>query len=144
MREKKKQQQRGKSASQTNQDMSLTVCDTRIWDERDCDQDKRRIRAPAVTGLTRTIDWPGDWSRLRGAEACLRHAASLACCRFRLPRVEALIGNGNEVFARYLAHTMNGKSFRIVEYFRLKDGKVEALECYFGGHSTFPSAVSKS
>jgi hypothetical protein len=58
--------------------------------------------------------------------------------------VEALIGNGNEVFARYLAHTMNGKSFRIVEYFRLKDGKVEALECYFGGHSTFPSAVSKS
>jgi ketosteroid isomerase-like protein len=59
--------------------------------------------------------------------------------RFDLERV---FGNGNEVFAKYLCHTKNGKSFRNVEYFRLRDGKVESLECYFGGKSTFPSAVS--
>jgi ketosteroid isomerase-like protein len=59
--------------------------------------------------------------------------------RFDLERV---VGSGNEAFVKYLCHTKNGKSFRNVEYFRLRDGKVEALECYFGGKSTFPSAVS--
>ena len=61
--------------------------------------------------------------------------------RFDLERV---VGSGNEVFVKYLCHTKNGKSFRNVEYFRLRDGKVEALECYFGGKSTFPSAVSNA
>ena len=56
--------------------------------------------------------------------------------------LEQLFGRGNEAFAKYLCHTKNGKSFRNVEYFRLRDGKVEAIECYFGGKSTFPSAVS--
>jgi ketosteroid isomerase-like protein len=61
--------------------------------------------------------------------------------RFDLERV---FGSGNEAFVKYLCHTKNGKSFRNVEYFRLRDGKVETIECYFGGKSTFPSAVSKS
>jgi ketosteroid isomerase-like protein len=56
--------------------------------------------------------------------------------------LELMAGSGNEVFAKYLCHTKNGKSFRNVEYFKVRDGKVEALECYFGGKSTFPSAVS--
>jgi ketosteroid isomerase-like protein len=60
--------------------------------------------------------------------------------RFDLERVS---GTGNEAFVKYLCHTKNGKSFRNVEYFRLRDGKVETIECYFGGKSTFPSAVSK-
>jgi ketosteroid isomerase-like protein len=56
--------------------------------------------------------------------------------------LEQLFGSGDEAFAKYLCHTKNGKSFRNVEYFRLRDGKVESIECYFGGKSTFPSAVS--
>jgi ketosteroid isomerase-like protein len=56
--------------------------------------------------------------------------------------LEQVFGRGNEAFVKYLCHTKNGKSFRNVEYFRLRDGQVEALECYFGGKSTFPSAVS--
>ena len=60
--------------------------------------------------------------------------------RFDLERVFA---SGNEALVKYLCHTRNGKSFRNVEYFRLRDGKVETIECYFGGKSTFPSAVSK-
>ena len=60
--------------------------------------------------------------------------------RFDLERV---YGSGNEAFVKYLCHTKNGKSFRNVEYLRLRDGKVESIECYFGGKSTFPSAVSK-
>ena len=59
--------------------------------------------------------------------------------RFELERV---IGNGNDAFVMYLCRTKNGKTFRNVEYFRLSDHKVEAIECYFGGRSSFPSAVS--
>jgi ketosteroid isomerase-like protein len=59
--------------------------------------------------------------------------------RFELERV---IGNGNDAFVMYVCRTKNGKTFRNVEYFRLSDHKVEAIECYFGGPSSFPSAVS--
>jgi ketosteroid isomerase-like protein len=59
--------------------------------------------------------------------------------RFELERV---IGNGNEAFVMYLCRTKNGKTFRNVEYFRLRDNRVEAIECYFGALSSFPSAVS--
>ena len=60
--------------------------------------------------------------------------------RFDLERV---VVNGNEAFVKYLCHTKNGKSFRNVEYLRFQAGKLESVECYFGGKSTFPSAVSK-
>jgi ketosteroid isomerase-like protein len=59
--------------------------------------------------------------------------------RFELERI---IANGNDAFVKYLCRTKNGKSFRNVEYFRLRDEKVEAIECYFGERSSFPSAVS--
>jgi hypothetical protein len=57
--------------------------------------------------------------------------------------LQCLIARGNEAFAKYLCYTKNGKSFQNVEYFRLRDRKIETLECYFGGKDTFPSAVSK-
>lgn len=56
--------------------------------------------------------------------------------------LERVLTSGNEAFVKYLCTTTNGKSFRNVEYLRLKDGKVEALECYFGG-AGYPSAASK-
>ncbi len=59
--------------------------------------------------------------------------------RFELERV---IGNRNDAFVKYLCRTKNGKSFRNVEYLRVTDEKVEAIECYFGEESSFPSAVS--
>lgn len=58
---------------------------------------------------------------------------------FDLVRVS---GSGNEAFVLYVCRTKNGKSFRNVEYLRLRDDKVEAIECYFGSQSSFPSAVS--
>ena len=56
--------------------------------------------------------------------------------------LECVITSGNEAFVKYLCHTTNGKSFRNVEYLRISDGKLEALECYFGGPG-YPSAASK-
>lgn len=59
--------------------------------------------------------------------------------RFDLQRV---FGSGNEAFVMYVCRTKNGKTFRNVEYFKLRDDKVAAIECYFGAQSSFPSAVS--
>ena len=59
--------------------------------------------------------------------------------RFDLKHV---IGTGNEAFVMYVGHTTNGKTLRNVEYLRLRDEKVEAIECYFGAPNNFPSAVS--
>ncbi len=56
--------------------------------------------------------------------------------------LERVMVGGNEAFVKYLCHTTNGKSFRNVEYLRISDSKLEALECYFGAQSNFPSAVS--
>lgn len=48
----------------------------------------------------------------------------------------------NDAFVKYLCHTKNGKSFRNVEYLRIKGGRLISIECYFGAQSSFPSAVS--
>jgi ketosteroid isomerase-like protein len=56
--------------------------------------------------------------------------------------LQRVYGSGNEAFVMYVCHTKNGKTFRNVEYFRLKEDKVEAIECYFGAQSSFPSAVT--
>ena len=53
-----------------------------------------------------------------------------------------LSGTDNEAFVMYVCHTTNGKSFQNVEYIQLRDDKVKSVECYFGGKSSFPSAVS--
>jgi len=53
-----------------------------------------------------------------------------------------VFGSGNEALVMYVCRTKNGKALRNVEYLRLKDDKVEAIECYFGAKSSFPSAVS--
>jgi hypothetical protein len=59
--------------------------------------------------------------------------------RFDLKQV---IGTDNEAFVMYICHTTNGKTFQNVEYFQFRDNKVKGVECYFGGKSSFPSAVS--
>jgi ketosteroid isomerase-like protein len=56
--------------------------------------------------------------------------------------LERITTSASDAFVKYLGHTKNGKSFRNVEYFRIKSGKFESLECYFGAQSNFPSAVS--
>jgi hypothetical protein len=59
--------------------------------------------------------------------------------RFDLLRV---FGSGDEAFVMYVCLTKNDKTFRNVEYLRLKDEKIEAIECYFGAQSSFASAAS--
>ena len=57
--------------------------------------------------------------------------------------LERIATGAEDAFVKYLCHTTNGKLFRNVEYLRIKNGKLESIECYFGAQSSFPSAVSK-
>ncbi len=56
--------------------------------------------------------------------------------------LEQVATGADDAFVKYLCHTRNGKSFRNVEYLRIKNGKLLSIECYFGAQSSFPSAVS--
>ena len=56
--------------------------------------------------------------------------------------LERITTGAEDAFVKYLGHTKDGKSFRNVEYLRIKDGKLQSIECYFGEQSSFPSAVS--
>jgi hypothetical protein len=57
--------------------------------------------------------------------------------RFEL---ESVVVHGNEAFVKYLCRTTKGTTFRNVEFFRFADGKIGAVECYFGGKLGYPSA----
>ncbi len=56
--------------------------------------------------------------------------------------LERLTSRDDWAFVKYRCRTMNGKSFRNVEYLQFTGGKIAAIECYFGAPSSFPSAVS--
>jgi ketosteroid isomerase-like protein len=56
--------------------------------------------------------------------------------------LERIATGAEDAFVKYLCHTTNGKSFQNVEYLRIKNGKLQSIECYFGAQSSFPSAVS--
>ena len=57
--------------------------------------------------------------------------------------LERIATGSDDAFVKYLCYTTNGKSFRNVEYLRIKNGRLQSIECYFGAESSFPSAVSK-
>jgi SnoaL-like domain len=60
--------------------------------------------------------------------------------RFDLKHVS---GAGNDAFVMYIGHTTSGKTFRNVEYLRLKGEQLQAVECYFGAQNSFPAGVNK-
>ena len=53
----------------------------------------------------------------------------------------AMAENGDQVFAKYLCHTVGGNSFRNVELIRVRNGKIASIECYFGSTLGYPTAV---
>lgn len=55
--------------------------------------------------------------------------------------LEQVFVRGDEAFVRYVCRTRSGKSFRNVEYHQLKERRIEAIECYFGGPG-YPSAAN--
>jgi hypothetical protein len=56
--------------------------------------------------------------------------------------LELVAVKNDEALVKYFCRTMNGKSFRNVEYLRVRNQRIATIECYFGGKLTYPSAVS--
>jgi ketosteroid isomerase-like protein len=56
--------------------------------------------------------------------------------------MELLMAQGDDVLVKYLCHIKGGKSFRNVEYHRLRNQRIASIECYFGGQMTYPSSVA--
>jgi hypothetical protein len=53
-----------------------------------------------------------------------------------------LFAKGDEAFAQYVCHLVNGKTISNVEFFQLKNGRIEFLDCYFGGRAGYPTATN--
>lgn len=56
--------------------------------------------------------------------------------------LQQIAGNGNDAFVMYVAQLENGKKIENIEYFRIRDGKVQSVRCYFGQQNSYPSAQS--
>jgi len=46
--------------------------------------------------------------------------------------IEKVIENETEAFVKYESWTTSGKSYTSAEYFRFRNGKIEAIEVFFG------------
>ena len=57
--------------------------------------------------------------------------------RFELDKI---IVNGDSAFVIYNGWTTDGKLFRNSDYFKLKDGKIVAYECFFGPGINYPNS----
>src|SRR5215469_2983806 len=56
--------------------------------------------------------------------------------------LQEIAGNGNDALVMYVARIKNGKKIENVEHFRMRDGKVESVRCYFGQQNSYPAAVT--
>jgi ketosteroid isomerase-like protein len=54
--------------------------------------------------------------------------------------VDKVVMNGDEAFIATNGYTTDGKLFRNGEYFKLKDGKIMAYECFFGPGVNYPNS----
>jgi ketosteroid isomerase-like protein len=54
--------------------------------------------------------------------------------------LEKIVVNGDDAFVICNGWTNDGKLFRNGDYFRLKDGKIRAYECFFGPGINYPNS----
>jgi ketosteroid isomerase-like protein len=55
--------------------------------------------------------------------------------------LQQIAGKGNDAFVMYVAQIKGGKTIENVEHFTIRDGKVAAVRCYFGGQNSYPAGV---
>lgn len=56
--------------------------------------------------------------------------------------LQQIAGSGDDAFVMYVLHIKNGKQVENIEYFRMRDGKVASVRCYFGQQNSYPAAQS--
>jgi len=54
--------------------------------------------------------------------------------------LEKVVVSGDDAFVISNGWTNSGKSFRNTDYFKVKDGKIAAYECFFGPGISYPNS----
>ncbi len=54
--------------------------------------------------------------------------------------IDKVVINGDNAFVIYNGWTTDGKLFRNSDYFKFKDGKISAYECFFGPGISYPNS----
>ncbi len=54
--------------------------------------------------------------------------------------IVAIMSSGDQVFIKYVGHTVGGHIFRNVELHRIRGGRIASVECYFGDLKGYPTA----
>jgi hypothetical protein len=62
------------------------------------------------------------------------------CNNIKRFEVDKFVINGDEAFVSTNGYTNAGKLFRNGEYFKIKDGKIIAYECFFGPGVNYPNS----
>jgi ketosteroid isomerase-like protein len=62
---------------------------------------------------------------------------------FKSIDVEQLTMNGDDVIVIQNGYTTSGKYIRNLDYFKVKDGKIMAYECFFGPGINYPTNTGK-
>jgi ketosteroid isomerase-like protein len=68
-------------------------------------------------------------------ERCWPNAYKIKRCE-----LEKVVVQGDNAFVIYNGWTTEGKLFRNSDYFKLKDGKISAYECFFGPGVNYPNS----
>ncbi len=68
-------------------------------------------------------------------ERCWPNAYKIKRCE-----LDKIVVSGDSAFVIYNGWTTDGKLFRNSDYFKLKDGKIIAYECFFGPGINYPSS----
>jgi hypothetical protein len=62
------------------------------------------------------------------------------CYKIKSFEITQSVMNGDDAFVITNAWTTDGKLFRNSDYFKLKDGKITAYECFFGPGINYPNS----
>jgi ketosteroid isomerase-like protein len=68
-------------------------------------------------------------------ERCWPNAYKIKRCE-----LDKIVVSGDSAFVIYNGLTTDGKLFRNSDYFKLKDGKIIAYECFFGPGINYPNS----
>jgi ketosteroid isomerase-like protein len=60
--------------------------------------------------------------------------------KIKTVEVQQLVMNGDAVFVIANGYTTSGKLIRNCDYFKIKDGKIAAYECFFGPGINYPNS----
>jgi len=112
-----------------------TPAPVRGWYSAWLNKDWNSLRQILAEGFTFSSPLDDHLSVMTVKDRCWPNAYNI-----KRVEIEKLIVDGSNAFVISTGWTNNGKSFRNCDYFKLKEGKIIAYECFFGPGISFPNS----